>query len=81
MAEISLARSAQEESLEKLVECPRHESEDCPRCDGSGFTAGCTVIDPPLPSGMLLSKKTSCPSASVPVVLGCSTALQTAVYC
>ena len=35
MAEISLARSAQE-SLE-LAECFRHEDEDCPRCDGSGF--------------------------------------------
>jgi hypothetical protein len=35
MAEISLARSAQE-SLE-LVECFRHEGEGCPRCDGSGF--------------------------------------------
>ena len=36
MAEISLARSAQEESPE-LVECFRHEGEECPRCDGSGF--------------------------------------------
>src|SRR5215208_8420521 len=36
MAEISLARSAQEESLE-LVGCPRHGGEECPRCDGSGF--------------------------------------------
>src|ERR671910_3162152 len=36
MAESSLARSAQEESPE-LVECFRHEGEDCPRCDGSGF--------------------------------------------
>jgi len=35
MAERSLARSAQEESPEKLVECFRHEGEDCPRCDGS----------------------------------------------
>ncbi len=35
MAEISLARSAQE-SLE-LVECFRHEGEECPCCDGSGF--------------------------------------------
>jgi hypothetical protein len=31
----SLARSAQE-SLE-LIECPRHEGGDCPRCDGSGI--------------------------------------------
>jgi hypothetical protein len=31
----SLARPAQE-PLE-LVECPRHEGEECPRCDGSGF--------------------------------------------
>jgi hypothetical protein len=35
MAESSLARSAQESP--ELVECPRHEGEDCPRCDGSGF--------------------------------------------
>src|SRR5215211_904125 len=35
MAEISLARSAQE-SL-KPVECFRHEEDACPRCDGSGF--------------------------------------------
>ena len=37
MIEISVARSAQEESPEKLVECFRHEGEDCPRCDGSGY--------------------------------------------
>ena len=36
MIEISLARSAQEESPE-LVECFRHEGEECPHCDGSGF--------------------------------------------
>ncbi len=36
MIEKSLARSAQEESP-KLIECFRHEGEDCPRCDGSGF--------------------------------------------
>ena len=36
MIESSLARSAQEEPLE-LVECPRHDGEKCPRCDGSGL--------------------------------------------
>ena len=36
MANASLARSAQEASSE-LGECPRHEGEECPRCDGSGF--------------------------------------------
>ena len=45
MAERSVARSAQEEPAE-LVECPRHEGEACPRCDGSGHRprrrcAGC----------------------------------------
>ena len=35
MVEISLARSAQESP--EMVECFRHEGEDCPRCDGSGF--------------------------------------------
>jgi hypothetical protein len=35
MAEISLARSAQQSP--ELVECFRHEGEGCPRCDGSGF--------------------------------------------
>jgi hypothetical protein len=44
MAESSLARSAQESP--KLVECFRHEGDECPRCDGSGFRprkycAGC----------------------------------------
>jgi hypothetical protein len=29
VAETSLAR--------ELVACPRHEQEECPRCDGSGF--------------------------------------------
>ncbi len=46
MIDQSVARSAQEESPEKLVECFRHEGKDCPRCDGSGFRprkhcAGC----------------------------------------
>ena len=45
MAESSLARSAHEESPE-LVECFRHQAEECPRCDGSGYRpvkhcAGC----------------------------------------
>ena len=45
MIEVSVARHAQE-SPEKLVECFRHEGEECPRCDGSGFRpakhcAGC----------------------------------------
>src|SRR5215203_5253156 len=35
MAEISLARSAQQSP--ELVECFRHEGEECPRCNGSGF--------------------------------------------
>ncbi len=46
MIEVSVARSAQEESPEQLVECFRHEGEECPRCDGSGtrprrHCAGC----------------------------------------
>ena len=36
MATASLAHLTQEESQE-LVECFRHEGEECPRCDGSGF--------------------------------------------
>jgi hypothetical protein len=35
MAEISLARSAQQSP--ESVECFRHEGDRCPRCDGSGF--------------------------------------------
>ena len=35
MAEISVARSAQESP--ELVECWRHDGEKCSRCDGSGF--------------------------------------------
>ena len=35
MAETSVARSALESP--ELVECPRHEGEECPRCDGSCF--------------------------------------------
>ena len=47
MIDTSVARSAQDESPEQ-VECFRHEGEDCPRCDGSGFRpikrcAGCGV--------------------------------------
>ena len=33
MIEVSVARSAQEESP---LECFRHEDEECPLCDGSG---------------------------------------------
>ncbi len=45
VVELSLARSAQEESPE-LVGCFRHEGEGCPRCGGSGlrprkYCAGC----------------------------------------
>jgi hypothetical protein len=45
MANTSLAHPAQEESPE-LLECFRHEGEEYPRCDGSGFRprrycAGC----------------------------------------
>ncbi len=36
MIEVSVARSAQEESPE-LVECFGLEGEDCSRCDGLGF--------------------------------------------
>ena len=36
MIKASVARSAHEESPE-LVGCFRHEGEECPRCDGSGF--------------------------------------------
>ena len=44
LIEVSVARLAQE-SLE-MVECFRHEGDECPRCDGSGFRpakrcAGC----------------------------------------
>lgn len=44
MIEVSVARSAQEPP--ELVECFRHESEGCPRCDGSSYRprkrcAGC----------------------------------------
>ena len=44
MIEVSVARSAQE--APKLVNCFRHEGEECPRCNGSGFRtrkccAGC----------------------------------------
>ena len=35
MAEVSLARCAQESP--EIIKCPRHEGEECPRCDGSGF--------------------------------------------
>ncbi len=35
MIEVSLARSARESP--GLVECFRHEGEECPHCDGSGF--------------------------------------------
>ena len=48
MAESSLARSAQE-SLE-LVECPRHESEECPRSTGraSGPAGAVRGVESPL---------------------------------
>jgi hypothetical protein len=36
LIDTSVARSAHEESSEQ-VECFRHEGEDCPRCDGSGY--------------------------------------------
>ncbi len=44
LIEASVARLAQE--APEMVECFRHEGEDCPRCDGSGFRprkhcAGC----------------------------------------
>jgi hypothetical protein len=35
LIESSVARSAQESLV--LVECFRHEDEECPRCDGSGY--------------------------------------------
>jgi hypothetical protein len=37
LIEVSVARSAHEESPQKLVKCFRHKGEECPRCDGSGF--------------------------------------------
>jgi hypothetical protein len=47
MAEISLACSAQESP--EMVECFRHEGEDCSRCNGSDFRfrkrcAGCEEV-------------------------------------
>src|SRR5215207_10025644 len=49
LIEASVACSAQEESPEKLVECFRHEGEECPRCEGSEFRgvkrcAGCGEV-------------------------------------
>ena len=51
MAQSSLACSAQEESPEELVECFRHEGEECPRYGGPGYRPRKCCADCGEPSG------------------------------